>query len=186
MSFMNRVALSATATAMVAIFLAPTSAADSADPTAVLKSAIDAARSDSGCPPLQPNSILTSVSQRVAGESSDYITHTARSLPTSGENDLVPTGTGGLARVMREFGYPTNRAKLLVGYGDYRTGGPGDNEFKAIKAAVLEGLGFEALTNCTKYTKYGLTAINNDQSPQGWPSTVPRSFSLAVVVVAGD
>jgi hypothetical protein len=47
-------------------------------------------------------------------------------------------------------------------------------------------LGFEVLTNCTKYTKYGLAAINNDQSPQGWPSTVPRSFSVAVVVVAGD
>lgn len=182
MKLMRRVALGTAAAAVFATVLAPLSAAD---PTANLKSAIDAARSESGCPPLQPDPILTNVSQRVAREVDDYVKHTAVSLPTSGENDLVPNGTGGLARVMRESGYPTNRLKLLSGYGDYRTGGPGDNEAKAIKAAVLQGLGFEALSDCTRYTKYGVSAIN-ENNPEGWPSTAPRSFSVAAVVVAGD
>jgi hypothetical protein len=178
----KRVALSTTAAAVFATVLAPISAAD---PTAHLKSAIDAARSESGCPPLQPNPILTDVSQRVAREVDAYIKHIAVSFPTSGENDLVPNGKGGVARVMRESGYPTNKVKLLSGYGDYRTGGPGDNEAKAIKAAVLQGLGFEALSDCSRYTKYGLSAIN-ENSPEGWPSTAPRSFSVTAVVVAGD
>jgi hypothetical protein len=183
MRLMKRVALSATAMAICATFLAPISAAD---PTAHLKSEIDAARSESGCPPLRADPVLNNVSQRVAREVDDYIRHTARALPTAGENDLVPTGTGGLSRVMRESGYPTNRLKLLSGYGDYRTGGTGDNESKAIEAAVLQGLGFEALTDCARYTKYGLSAINDDPSQAGWPSTSPRSFSVAAVVVAGD
>jgi hypothetical protein len=176
-----RVASSVTATAALAILFAPTSAAD---PTAHLKSEIDAARSESGCPPLQLDTRLNDVSQRVTHETDDYVRHAFRFLPTTGENDLLPTGNGGVQRIMREAGYNTNKTKLLVGYGDYRTGGTGDNETKAIKGAVLEGLGFEALPDCS-YQKYGLSALSDDSS-QGWPSTPPRTYVLATVVLAGD
>jgi hypothetical protein len=172
MKLMKRVALSITATAILATFFAPTAAAD---PTAHLKSEIDAARSESGCPPLQLDPVLNDVSQRTAGEMDDYVKHTARSLPTTGDTDLL--------RVMRESGYSPAKAKLLVGYGDFRTGGAGDNEAKAIKGAVLQGLAFEALPDCT-YTKYGVSAINDDSS-QGWPSTAPRTYAVTAVVLAG-
>ena len=75
----------------------------------------------------------------------------------------------------------TTRAGL--GYGDPRTGGPGDNEAKAIKAVVLEGQGYEAFTDCA-YTKYGLSAVTDDSS-QGWPSTAPRTYAVATVVLSG-
>jgi hypothetical protein len=84
---------------------------------------------------------------------------------------------------MRESGYSAAKARLLIGYGDYRTGGTGDNEAKAIRGTVLEGLGFEALPDCT-YTKYGVSAINDDSS-QGWPSTAPRTYTVTAVVLAG-
>jgi hypothetical protein len=83
---------------------------------------------------------------------------------------------------MREAGYNTNKARLLLGYGDYRVGGAGDNEAKAVKATVLQGLGFGTLSDCS-YTKYGLSAINDDSS-QGWPSTAPRTYTVTAVVVA--
>jgi hypothetical protein len=177
----TRIPLCITATAVLVIFFAPTAAAD---PTAHLKSEIDAARSESGCPPLRPDPRLNNVSQRVAHEMDDYVKHTATSLPTTGENDLLSTGTGGLLPVMREAGYNTNRAKLLLGYGDDRMGGTGDNEAKAIKVAVLQGLGFEAIPDCG-YTKYGFNAIN-DNNQGGWPSTPPRAYSVTAVVLAGD
>jgi hypothetical protein len=85
---------------------------------------------------------------------------------------------------MREAGYNTNKAKLLLGYGDDRMGGAGDNEDKAIKVAVLQGLGFEAIPDCG-YTKYGFSAINDDNQG-GWPSTPPRAYSVTAVVLAGD
>jgi len=181
LKFMKRVALGTAAMAILATLFAPISAAD---PTAHLKSEIDAARSESGCGPLQLDPILNAISQRVAHEADDYVRHAATTLPTTGEIDLRPTGTGGVLRVMREYGDNTNSARLLNGYGDYRTGGTGDNEDKAIKAAVLQGLGSEALSNCTAYTKYGLSAIN-DSGQEGWPSTEPRPFSVAAVVLAG-
>jgi hypothetical protein len=177
---MKRVALSVTATAILAISFAPTSAAD---PTAHLQAEIDAARSESGCPPLQLDPVLNAVSQRVAHEVDDYVRHSSRDLPTSGEGPPVALASGGVLRVMRESGYNTTKAKLLVGYGDYRTGGAGDNEAKAIKGTVLQGLGFEVLPDCT-YTKYGVSAINDDSS-QGWPSTAPRTYTVSTVVVAG-
>jgi hypothetical protein len=105
----------------------------------------------------------------------DYVKHMARALPTTGDADLL--------RLMRESGYNTAKAKLLSGYGDYRTGGAGDNEAKAIRGTVLQGLGAEALTDCT-YTKYGVSAMNDDSS-EGWPSTAPRTYTVTVVVLAG-
>jgi hypothetical protein len=106
----------------------------------------------------------------------DYVKHKARALPITGDPELL--------RVMRESGYNTAKAKLLSGYGDYRTGGAGDNEAKAIRGTVLQGLGAEALTDCT-YTKYGLSAINDDDISEGWPSTAPRTYTVTVVVLAG-
>lgn len=174
-------ALGSIASAILALIFAPASAAD---PTTHLKSEIDAARAGSGCPPLEPDPRLNAISERVAHEVDDYVKHTSTFLPTTGENDLLATGKGGVSRVMRETGYHTNKVRLLLGYGDYRTGGPGDNEAKAIKAAVLQGLGFEALPDCG-YTKYGFSAMNDDRS-QGWPSTAPRTYTVAAVVLAGD
>jgi hypothetical protein len=168
-----------TAMAMVAVHLAPPSAAD---PTAHLKSEIDDARRDAGCPPLQLDPILSDVSQRVTGETDDYARHAARELPTSGEVDLLPTGSGGVLKVLRERGYHTNKVRLLSGFGDNRAGGEGDDEAKAIKALVLEGWGLDVLSDCT-YTRYGVSALNDDSS-QGWPSTAPRAYAVASAIVA--
>jgi hypothetical protein len=173
--------LSIAAIGVLVILFAPTAAAD---PTTHLKSEIDAARSESGCPPLRSDTRLNNVSQRVAHEIDDYVRHASTSFPTTGENDLLSTGTGGLMPVMREAGYNTNKAKLLLGYGDDRMGGAGDNEAKAIKVAVLQGLGSEAIPDCG-YTRYGFSAIN-DNNPGGWPSTPPRAYSVTAVVLAGD
>lgn len=124
---------------------------------------------------MQLDPTLSDVSQRTASETDDYIRHTARFLPITGDTDVV--------RVLRESGYNTVKAKLLLGYADYRTGGTGDNEAKAIKGAVLEGQAFEVFPDCV-YKKYGVSAINDD-SNQGWPSTAPRSYAVTTVVVAG-
>lgn len=181
MKVMRRVTVSITASVALAISFAPTSAAD---PTTHLKSEIDAARSAAGCPALQLDPVLNDASQRVAREVDDFVKHNSRTLPTSGETDLTPTGKGGLLKVLSELGYGTTKAKLLTGYGDYLTGGPGGNEDKSIKATVLQGSGFNVFADCT-YTKYGLSAINDDSSG-GWPSTAPRTYTVTVVVVAGD
>ena len=180
--FIKRVALSTAAATVVAMVLAPVSAADA---TTNLKSAIDAARSDSGCPALASDPVLTTIAERAARELDDYVRHDARNLPITGENPTLPTGVGGLLRVLREYGYGTNNARLLTGYGDSRVGGPGDDEAKAIKYTVIEGFAFEALNDCTSYTKYGLSTINDDHAAEGWPSTPPRTFSVAIVVLAG-
>jgi hypothetical protein len=177
----THIPLSIAAICVVVIFFAP---AASADPTTHLKTEIDASRSESGCPPLRSDTRLNNVSQRVAHEIDDYVRHATTSFPTTGENDLLSTGTGGLLPVMREAGYNTNKAKLLLGYGDGRMGGTGDNEAKAIKVAVLQGLGSEAIPDCG-YTQYGFSAINDDNQG-GWPSTAPRVFSVTAVVLAGD
>jgi hypothetical protein len=168
---MKRAAVGITAAAILAIFFAPVSVAD---PTEQLRSQIDAARSEAGCPPFELDPILNDVSQRIVSEMADYVKHTARALPT---------GDAELLGVMRDSGYHTAKARLLSGYGDYRTGGAGDNEAKAIRGTVLQGLGFEALDDCL-YTKYGLSAISDDSS-EGWPSTAPRSYTVTVVVLAG-
>src|SRR5271156_4307261 len=81
MQVVKGVALSITAPAALAISFAPTSAAD---PTAHLKAEIDAARSESGCPPLQLDPVLNGVSLRVAHEMDDYVRHSSSFLPTGG------------------------------------------------------------------------------------------------------
>jgi len=109
MKHMKRVALSITATAAFAISFAPTSAAD---PTAHLKTEIDAARSESGCPPLQLDPVLNGVSLRVAHEVDDYVRHSSRFLPTGGEGPPVVEASGGVLRVMREAGYSTSKGEI--------------------------------------------------------------------------
>lgn len=179
---MKRVILSITAATVSAALLAP---AATADPTAHLKSEIDAARRDSGCPPLELDPIVNDVTASVNRQVDEYVRHapTARTLPPTGEIDLVATGRGGVLQALRESGYHTSKAKLLSGYGDYRTGGPGDNEAKAIRGTVLEGFASGALGDCG-YTKYGLNAINDD-SHEGWPSTPPRTYTVTSVVLVG-
>lgn len=167
------------ATPVLAIALAPLSMAQ--DPAANLKSAIDAARSDAGCPAFQVDPLLTAVSQRSIQEVNAWVTHTGRVLPLS---DTRVLGVPNLTEALRQQGYNPRKAKMLSGYGDYRTGGPGDNESKAITATVLQGEGNEVFGDCT-YTKYGLSAAGNDGA-QGWPSTPPRSFFVTAVTVAGD
>ncbi len=173
---MKRLALSIAATAILAIFLAPMSMAD---PTTNLQSEIDTARSESGCQAFQLDPLLNDVSQNIARESDEYVRHTARSMPTSPD---ATTGDADLMRLLRESGSAIVKAKLLEGYGDPDTGGPGDNEAKAIKATVVEGLSFGVFPDCT-YTKYGFSAINDDSS-QGWPSTAPRPYTVTALVVA--
>lgn len=181
MNLVKRVAAAATGTVILAAVFAPVSAAD---PYTHLKSEIDAARNAAGCQPLQLDAVLGDISQRVAGETDAYVRHVATNFPTSGELDSRSTGSGGLLGLMRQRGYGTNNVKLLSGYADEFTGGNGDNEAKAVKAAVLEGLDTAALSDCTTYTKYGLAAINND-SPEGFPSMPPRAYSVTAVVLAG-
>ena len=79
----------------------------------------------------------------------------------------------GVFHVMREAGYSTTKAKLLSSYADYRVGGTGDNEAKAIKGAVYKAWVLKCFP--ITYTKYGVSAINDDGS-QGWPSTRPRTL----------
>ena len=172
MNVIKRVAMSITMTAILTIVLAPIS---SADPTTHLKSEVDAARTGSGCPAYQSDPVLNAVTQRIMSEANAYANHTATFLPVSDDVSLM--------RVLRESGYYTVKAKLLNGYGDINAGGPGDNEAKAIKAVVLEGTAYQTFTDCG-YTKYGFGAINNDSS-QGFPSSEPRSYSVAEVLVAG-
>lgn len=165
-------AMGVTGAAISMIAFAPISAAD---PTQQLKIEIDAARAESGCPPFEVDPVLADLSQRSVHEVGDYVKHTGRFLPTSSDRDLL--------RVLRETGYNTVNAKQLNGYADYRTGGAGDNETRAIKGAVLQGHGFGTLTDCT-LTKYGFSGLNDDGSG-GWPSTVPRAYSVVVVILAG-
>lgn len=182
LSFAERAAIGGAAVAILASLCAPTAVAD---PTTATRAAIDAARSEAGCPPLQSDPVLDSIATRVTHEVSDYVRHDATSFPTTGEVDPVTTGSGGVLRLMREAGYNTNRAKLLSGYGDPRMGGKGDIETKAVKAAILEGQGFEVFSDC-RYNRYGASAVVvNDGGGQGWPSSAPRNYAVAQVLVAG-
>lgn len=179
MTLLKRMAAAVATPVLVAVTFAPLSMAQ--DSTANLKAAIDSARSEAGCPPFQEDSLLTTVSERSAQETTAWITHTGRTLPLL---DTRIQGLPNLTEALREKGYNPRKAKMLAGYGDYRTGGPGDNESKAITATVLQGQGNEVFSDCT-YTKYGLSAAGND-GVQGWPSTPPRSFFVTTVTVAGD
>jgi hypothetical protein len=157
-----------------------------AEPPGSLGSLLDAARAEYGCPPLQVDPVLTNVGHRIAGENADYVAHSPRSrtLPTSGEIPLLPTGTEGLLQVLREAGYNTNKTRLLIGYGDDSMGGAGDRNAKAVMSAVVEGKALGALSDCA-YTRYGFGAVNNADISQGSPSMPPKAFSLISVVVAG-
>lgn len=181
MKTLRYAAVALTAIAVHAIALP---AVSQADPAENLKSKIDAVRSEAGCPALQLDPILSNIGKRVADEVDAYVKHTATSLPITGLLDLRATGSGGLLQVMRESGYGTNDVQMLNGYGDYRTGGTGDNEDKAIKATALQAEAFGVFDDCGRYTKYGLSAINDD-GRQGWPSTPPRAFSVTAVILAG-
>lgn len=173
------IAVTITTPILVAMAFAPVSTAQ--DPIANLKSAIDAARRDAGCPPFQNDPLLTEVSQRATQEMNAWVTHTGKVLPLS---DTRVLGVPNLTEALRQQGYNPTKAKMLSGYGDYRTGGSGDNEAKAISATLLQGQGNEVFGDCT-YTKYGLGAVGND-SAEGWPSTPPRSFFVTNVTVTGD
>lgn len=162
----------------VAMTFTPTAAADTAT---ALKAAVDEARIVAGCPPLQLDSVLNDVSQRAVRESDAWISHAGRFLPVS---DTNVQGVPSVTQALREVGYNPSKVRMLSGYGDARTGGPGDNETKAISSVVIQGRGWDVFSDCG-YTKYGFGALSNDSS-QGWPSTVPRSYSVATVVVAGD
>lgn len=171
-----------TVATLLAVMLSPSSAAD---PPGTLESLLDAARAEDGCPPLQLDPVLNNVSHRVAGENADYVAHSPRSrtLPTSGEIPLLPTGSEGLLHVLREAGYNTNKTRLLIGYGDDSMGGAGDRNAKAVMSAVVEGKALGALSDCA-YTRYGFGAVDNADISQGSPSTPPRPFSLISVIVA--
>jgi hypothetical protein len=177
MKLLRHAALSITATATLAIAFAPTSAADL---TTRLKSAIDAARSDAGCPPFESDRVLNDVSQRAIREVAGWINHTGTVIPPE-DTGLIPANS--IPAVLIKSGYTPLKARLLNGYGDYLTGGNGDNDAKAIKAAVLQGMSYEVFSDCT-YTKYGFSTLNDDGS-QGSPSSIPKSFTVTLVIIAG-
>lgn len=132
--------LSAMITAVLAVSLAPASAADA---TAELRSQVDAARG--GCPPLQSDPVLNDVAQRANGETQSYIEHTARFEPFE---DPMP--------VLRDLGYKAGKAKLIPGYAD--------TEAKATHGVIVHG--WQAIPDCT-YTKYGVNVLENPQGLHG-------------------
>ena len=178
MNLLKRLAATAVAMVGLATMNAPTSAAD---PTSDLRSQVDAARSEAGCAPFQLDPLLNDVAQHTSRDMDAWVNHTGLDLPML--DTTVPQFTS-LTGTLRQSGYNPRKARILAGYGDPNMGGPGDNEFKAIKAAVLQGMGFDVFTDCG-YTKYGLGIVNDDSS-QGWPSTAPTAYSVTVVTVAGD
>jgi hypothetical protein len=123
---------SATLVAVLALSLAPVSAADTTD----LRSLVDGARG--GCPPLQWDPVLVDVAQRATDESQSYVNHTARFEPFE---DPMP--------LLRSLGYNAGKAKLLVGYGDV--------EAKATHGVILQG--WQAIPDCT-YTRYGVNVLD--------------------------
>lgn len=131
---------SALLAAILALSLAPTSAADA---TATLRSQVDAARG--GCPALQSDPVLNDVAHRANTETQSYIEHTARFEPFE---DPMP--------VLRDLGYSAGKAKLIPGYGDI--------EAKAIRGVVVHG--WEAIPDCT-YTRYGVHVLDNSEGTRG-------------------
>lgn len=152
--------LSALTAGLMAIVLAPASAADH---TTELRSAIAAARG--ACPPLQADAVLDSLALRANSEMQSYAQHTAR---------FIPFETPQLLPILREMDYAAGKAKLLVGYGDSvpRRSAPPTREGKAILGVVTEG--YEFIPDCT-YTKFGASAIENRS----------EGYVLAVSVLAG-
>lgn len=176
MKLLLRLVVLGIAVAASAVALAPTSAADL---TTSLKSAIDAARGEGGCPPFESDPVLNDVSQRVAREIAGWVNHTGNVLPPE-DTGLLPDNS--IPAVLIKSGYTPLSARLLNGYGDYRTGGSGDNDGKAVASLVLQGLAFEVFSDCA-YTKVGFSAQSDDGS-QGWPSSIPRSFTVTVAIMA--
>lgn len=168
---------------LLAVMLSPSSVAD---PPGSLGSLLDGARAEYGCPALQVDPVLNDLGHRIAGDNADYVAHSPRSrtLPTSGELPLIPTGTEGVLRLLREANYNTNKVRLLIGYGDDSMGGPADRNAKAVMSVVVEGKALGAISDCA-YTRYGFGAVNNADIRQGSPSVPPKAFSLISVVVAG-
>jgi hypothetical protein len=139
---MQRFAAGMTIIAVLAISLAPTSAADA---TANLRSRVDSTHGAAGCPSYQSDPVLDELAQRNTAETSSYLSHTARFAPF--ENTLNKP----LMELLRDTGYNASKAYLLVGYGH--------NEADSIYALLLQGA--EYLPDCA-YTKYGVNALSND------------------------
>lgn len=146
-----RVALIITTAAVLAIALAPTSAADT---TANLKSAVDSTRAASGCPPLESDPVLNDVALRNTSETDTYLLHVSRDEPFESE-ERIPKRTTLLATILRDVGYNASKSKLLVGYGHV--------EADAISGALLQG--WDSIPDCA-YTKYGVSAIDNADPQQ--------------------
>ena len=144
-----------------------------ADSVDALKTALDAARAEAGCPPFQPDPKLTEVTERTAHEVQGWVSHSGKVLPI--EDNTVMA-------VLSAVNYKTVKARILSGYADDQTGGTGSYADKAIKATILQGLSFEVLADCS-YTKYGMSALSDDGS-QGSPSIAPKSFAITSVIVA--
>jgi hypothetical protein len=145
----QRFALGAIMIAVLAVSLAPTSAADA---TANLSSQADSSHRAAGCPSYEPDPVLDQLAQRNTAETDSYLGHTARFAPF--ENTLNKP----LMPLLRDMGYSASKAYLLVGYGH--------NEADSIYALLLQGA--EYLPDCT-YTKYGVNTLTNDS--QGYVLT---------------
>ena len=142
-------------TTLTATMLAPSS---SADPTADLRSAVEAKRN--GCPALQSDPVLDQVAQRANLETQNYADHTARFQPME---DPMP--------MLRQLSYPAGKAKLLSGFANAEHFV--DAESKAIYGATL--FGWETIPDCT-YTRYGADVVTNTNTGN----------TTAAIVLAGD
>lgn len=149
---------------------APPNAA--ADPISDLDVQLAQARTDAGCPALQLDDALNGVSQTTVTESADWVMHRGRFLPKEDKT---------VSEALRDVGLAPTKARMLTGFGDYRTGGGGDDMSKAIFATIVQGSAFEVFEDCS-YTKYG-RAIASDPGAEGWPSSIPRSFAMTSVIV---
>jgi hypothetical protein len=139
---LQRFAVGVTTTAVLAISLAPMSAADA---TGNLRSRVDSTHAAAGCPPYQTDPVLDELAQRNTAENDSYLLHTARVAPF--ENELNKQ----LMDLLRDKGYNASKAHLLVGYGH--------READSIYALLLQGTDY--LPDCT-YSKYGVNALRND------------------------
>lgn len=178
----RRPAAAVTATVAVAVAVAVSffnAAPAGAEPIAVLKEAVTAARGSTHCPPLRYDPVVEHAAQIVNKSTDDFVSNRAKNVPADGVTDALP--------ILKDLGSGATKAWSLQGAGH-------SSDADAIKSVLLEGntpgagkdlrvssgnfkpleqAGPAAFANCA-YTDYGASLLQNDMG-----------FSLAVVVLAG-
>ena len=112
----------------------------SADPESNLTITVDAIRSASQCPPLQPDPLVQRAAEMATTGTSDYISHRSAAVPFS---DPMPA--------LKTIGYTGSKSKLVSGYGS--------NETDAIHGLIVTGS--DVIANC-ELTQFGVSAQQDD------------------------